>query len=346
MELKIYSPQERDFVQAITWNNEEIKAEVAEKVQHYKSLVYTETEIKAAKADRATLNKFVTALENKRKEVKKQCMAPYEQFEAQIKEIIAIVNEPIQLIDTQIKNFEEKKKAEKLAAIQTFFDGLDKPFDGLTLEQIFNQKWLNASASFKTVCAEIDDILQQIAVNLDTLAKLPDFAFESIEVYKDTLDINKAIQEGQRLADIQRRKAEAERAAQAAREQQEKQAAAQQPETVTGPDDEQGFTGCNTGTAPQRQVLAFKARLTVRQAISLKNFFKANNIEFAPIVFDTEKVTEILTSYFNSVYCDTCAYDSPYGQPECDECHRKAMNWALSEASAAQVAEMIKENCF
>ena len=115
MELKIYSPQERDFVQVITWNNEEIKAEVAEKVQHYKSLVYTETEIKAAKADRATLNKFVTALENKRKEVKKQCMAPYEQFEAQIKEIIAIVNEHIQLIDTQIKDFEEKKKAEKLA---------------------------------------------------------------------------------------------------------------------------------------------------------------------------------------------------------------------------------------
>lgn len=25
---------------------------------------------------------------------------------------------------------------------------------------------------------------------------------------------------------------------------------------------------------------------------------------------------------------------------------REAMNWALSEASAAQVAEMIKENCF
>ena len=128
--------------------------------------------------------------------------------------------------------------------------------------------------------------------------------------------------------------------------QQEKQAAAQQPETVTGPDDEQGFTGCNPGTAPQRQGLAFKACLTVRQAIALKNFFKANNIEFAPIVFDTEKATEILTSYFNCVYCGTCAYDSPYGQPECDECHRKAMNWALSEASAAQVAEMIKENCF
>ena len=345
MELKIYSPQERDFVQAITWNNEEIKAEVAEKVQHYKSLVYTEAEIKAAKADRATLNKFATALENKRKEVKKQCMSPYEQFETQIKEIIAIVNEPIQLIDTQIKDFEEKKKAEKLASIQDYFDRQEKLFD-VDFEKIFNQKWLNASASLKTVCAEIDGILQQIAVNLATLAKLPDFSFESIEVYKDTLDINKAIQEGQRLADIQRRKAEAERAARAAKEQQEKQVAVQHPETVTGLYDEQSVTGCNPGTAPQRQVLAFKARLTVRQAIALKNFFKADNIEFAPIVFDTEKATEILTSYFNCVYCGTCAYDSPYGQPECDECHRKAMNWALSEASAAKVAEMIKENCF
>ena len=58
MELKIYehNPQEE-----IKWNNEELKAEIAEKVKDYKNLVYTDNQIKDAKADRARLNKLVKA---------------------------------------------------------------------------------------------------------------------------------------------------------------------------------------------------------------------------------------------------------------------------------------------
>ena len=46
----------------IRWNNEELKAEIAEKMQEYKSLAFTEETIKEAKADRAKLNKLRTAL--------------------------------------------------------------------------------------------------------------------------------------------------------------------------------------------------------------------------------------------------------------------------------------------
>ena len=45
------------------------------------NLVYTADQIKDAKKDRAKLNKFVTALEDKRKEIKKQVMQPYTAFE-------------------------------------------------------------------------------------------------------------------------------------------------------------------------------------------------------------------------------------------------------------------------
>lgn len=114
MELKIYSPTEDGFIKAIEWNNEEIKREVADRVAHYKGLVYTDAQIPEAKKDHANLRKFAEALETKRKEVKKQCLAPYELFEKQVKEIVAIVNEPIALIDTQIKEYEQMKKDEKL----------------------------------------------------------------------------------------------------------------------------------------------------------------------------------------------------------------------------------------
>ena len=85
MELKIYSPTEEGFLKSIEWNHEEIKREVAERVRYYKNLAYTDDQIADAKKDRATLNKFVQELEATRKAVKKQCLAPYEDFEKKIK---------------------------------------------------------------------------------------------------------------------------------------------------------------------------------------------------------------------------------------------------------------------
>ena len=80
MELKIYNPSEDGFIKPIEWNYEELKAELSQKLEQYKGLVYTEDQIKEAKADRAKLNALATAIDGKRKELKKQCLQPYEQF--------------------------------------------------------------------------------------------------------------------------------------------------------------------------------------------------------------------------------------------------------------------------
>lgn len=74
MELKIISPQENGFVEEIKWNNEELKAEIAAKMEDYRGLVFTEENISDAKKDRANLNKLKSAFEDERKRVKKLCM--------------------------------------------------------------------------------------------------------------------------------------------------------------------------------------------------------------------------------------------------------------------------------
>lgn len=51
-------------------------------------------------------------------------------------------------------------------------------------------------------------------------------------------------------------------------------------------------------------------------------------------------VTNILLDKFDTVYCDTCKYDD---DSHCDDCHRKYMNWSLSEAEAKILAEKIYE---
>ena len=45
-------------------------------------------------------------------------MQPYEEFEKQIKELVVIVDEPVKLINQQVKAYEDKKKADKLEKIK------------------------------------------------------------------------------------------------------------------------------------------------------------------------------------------------------------------------------------
>ncbi|WP_195370890.1 DUF1351 domain-containing protein [Coprococcus comes] len=92
MELRITNPQENWLTEQILWNNEELKAAIAEKVKDYKTIAYTEDSLKDMKADRADLNKLKKAFEDERKRVKKICMEPYTKFEQQVKEITAVVD--------------------------------------------------------------------------------------------------------------------------------------------------------------------------------------------------------------------------------------------------------------
>lgn len=208
MELKIMSPQEGGFVKEITWNNEELKAEIAEKMQEYKTLAFTEETIKEAKADRAKLNKLRTGFEEERKRIKKLCVAPYEKFEQQVKEVVALIDEPIKLIDRQIKEVEEQKKIRKRKEIEELFAGIGfQQF--VSLDDIFDEKWLNASVPMSRIEEQMKDRMYQIGEAVATIHNLPEFSFEAMETYKKTLDLTKAIQEGKRLSDMQKRKAAA-----------------------------------------------------------------------------------------------------------------------------------------
>ena len=87
----------------IDFNFEELKGQLAESLALYTGLVVTEDGIKGAKEDRAKLNKLREAMENKRKEVKRECMAPYTDFEAKVKELVGLIDQPIAAIDAQLK---------------------------------------------------------------------------------------------------------------------------------------------------------------------------------------------------------------------------------------------------
>lgn len=272
MELIVKTPT---FPEVISFNYEELKQEITNKTSHYVNLVYTEDQIQEAKKDAAALRKFTKAMSDERIKIKKECLKPYEDFEAKIKELDAIVSTAICNIDVQIKGFEEQKKAEKQAEIESYF-GNTNSFDWLKLEQIFNDKWLNASVNMKTVCAEIDARLEQIAKDLETLSNLPEFSFEAIEEYKQSLDINKAITEGKRLVDIQKKKAE---------EQQKMNDALEKVKTTaeTVAEDIAKTVEAMTDAHLKKGWISFKALLSTEDALALKQFFNDRNIIFEKI---------------------------------------------------------------
>ncbi len=194
MELRV---NEVAIPERIDFNYEELKAELSSKVSFYETLVYTDDQIKDAKADRVKLRKLKDALNSERIRREREYMQPFNVFKAQINEIIGIIDKPIAVIDEQVKAFDEKRKAEKQKAIEELFATIGFQ-NFVTLEKIWDPKWLNASTSMKSIEDQMRSKMYEIGNGVLTLSQLPEFGFEATEVFKDTLDINKAISEAMR----------------------------------------------------------------------------------------------------------------------------------------------------
>ena len=300
MEIKI---EEYQLPDQIRFNYESLKAELIEKVQIYETMVYDDDQIKEAKADKAKLNKLKKALNDERIKREKEYMIPFNAFKAQINEIISIIDKPVLVIDRQVKEYEEKQKAEKRIQIGAYYtDETDHP-DWLNLPAIFDEKWLNASVSLKSVKDQIDERLEKIRSDIATIESLQEFSFEAMTEYKRTLDISRAIAEGQRLVNIQKQKEEeARRKAELleAQKKAEEEAAAKLREVeeksreveenlqnrIDPEADEILKEALESASAKEGEWISFRALLTVAQALELKEFFALRNIEFEPIKED------------------------------------------------------------
>lgn len=271
MELQI---KEFTTPDPIAFNFAEVRDWIAERSKDYASVVYGDEDIKQAKEDRANLNRLKKALNDRRIEIEKEYMKPFLEFKNAIAELIRMIDEPAQLIDARIKEYEERKKEEKKAAIEELFADMEEKPEWLELRQIWNQRWLNATTSMKSIEEEIAGTLLRISQDLQTLGSLQEFGFEAMEEYKRTLDINRAVAEGQRLADIQRRKME-KLEEERRREQEAAQRAAEAEPEPDYSQDEVVYPKMD-----ERTWVTFRAYLTTEDAIALKEFFTKRGVVF------------------------------------------------------------------
>lgn len=311
MEIRM---NEMQLPEKIDFNYEELKQELTEKVSMYETMIYTDDQIKEAKADKANLNKLKKALNDERIRREKEYMQPFNDFKAKINEIINIIDKPVAVIDRQVKEYEEKQKQDKMQKIKEFFEKCN--FQDIRFEQIFESKWLNTSVSMKSIEEAICAKGEQIAMDMKILADLPEFSFEAMETYKTTLDVRTALAEANRLTEMAKRKAEQERlAAEAEAKKQEEQLPGQMEfhdaesfERCVNPQmDALPFDANRSGNSvanptiamPQKELtedfdnfipdfakklekkwIVLKANITANDEEALKQFLRARNIEF------------------------------------------------------------------
>ena len=171
----------------------ELSLEVEQKVENAKSLVCTEENVTTIKQIRASLNKEFKEVENQRKIVKEQILAPYMQFEEIYKMYISDkyksadndLKEKIDSTENELKNIKEQE-------IKDYFEEYKKAnnIDFVT----YSQARINVtlSASRKSLKEQAKQFIDKIVDDLK-LIDTQEHKTEILVEYKQSLNVSQAI---------------------------------------------------------------------------------------------------------------------------------------------------------
>lgn len=171
----------------------QLSEDIDKKVENAKGLVCTEENKQAIKQIRTTMNKEFEELENQRKKVKEEILAPYMKFEEVYKQC---VSDKYKSADIELKNkigsieAEQKKKLEDEA--RRYFEEYktSKNIDFITFERMGLKVGLsdNPTKLKKQITTYIDQILDDL-----NLIETQEHKTEILIEYKQTLNISQAI---------------------------------------------------------------------------------------------------------------------------------------------------------
>lgn len=175
----------------IDFNFEDLKDALTAELELYKNLVFTEDTKADAKKTVAELRKLKKQISDKRIEVKKLYMQPYTDFEAKVKELDKLINEPIAYISEQIDVFEQKRIEEKRELINKIYLELVSEREDIAgyaeLNRVYDSKWENASTSKKTIQEAIISYLDSVDNDIAAIKSMEsEYETKALMRYKET----------------------------------------------------------------------------------------------------------------------------------------------------------------
>lgn len=275
MQVEIYRPTEGQFIQAVEFNYPELKSQLTAALEKYKGLVFTDDQMAHAKKQRAELNNFKRNLENERIRIKKQLLDPYTDFELKIKELVSMVDAANAGIDAQIKAYDAQMRDKKRQEIVEAYEGIvpDDFRQIMPLEKIWDGKWANVTTSLKSISTAIQNRFDGCLMDMDALKEMNSPYLDQIKAfYLRTLDLGKAITEGQRL----------ENEAAKMREYEKTQQEIQSKLLQSQPQKSQEIPNITPETEELMEI-SFRMFITERQRAQLVKWIRDNNIRVEKI---------------------------------------------------------------
>ncbi len=262
-----------ELPKAILANFEEVKSFIEERTENDRFAVVTEDNLSQAKQRCALLNKQIDNIEKQRKEVKKQWNRPYLDFEIKCKQLVDILKEAKDNQWQQILDMENKDKKQKEEEYKSYY--IQKATEAKTIEyrdwaQIFNTAWVNKNKRLDEVLNEIDLIVEQTAMEVQTIMDLEsEFEVELLRVYKNGASLTQVLAVNKDL-----------KAQKQAVETQKQESRVNTQENKKQPS-ELKFESQNIQT--ELITIEFRVEGTAKQLENLKTFMLSENIRFGKI---------------------------------------------------------------
>lgn len=284
-DLAVLNPQH------IETNFETVDAYLTEAMEPYTQMVVTEDSIGDAKKTLAQLRKLKDGINAQKIAVKREWMKPYTEYEDKAKQLMSRVEAGISNIDVQVKDYDSRRKEQKLQELKDYFDQEASRYqveEYLDWNLIRNPKWANASFSVEDAENEIIGIITKTAGDVDYITGMESaFTAAMLNEYRRSRDLRAALSVEACLKAIQEaeERKKAERLAETFREtQDESDGDVANMEPVPAPT-AQFIRPIEEDEPPKPKLydLAFKVKVTMQQAHALKAFFAEQGIEYHKI---------------------------------------------------------------
>ncbi len=278
LELIVPEGFEAQLPKEIPCNIEEIiKALDEEILPKYLSRVYTDDQLSEARADHATLKKWIDAVDAARKQYEKIYTKPFTEFKGKIKLATDRVQIAIGKVNEQIAAIEGKTKSRNREFCVAYFENVVGDLKYIiTYEQIEDAKWYNLSVKDTERKKAIDEKLTRIWKDLALIDNLSveDENMELVRVfYLRNFDLSGAVAAVNEINDDKDRISavlRSNRSVETNREQGRAETRAE-GETALKPNDEAIFT------------IRFEVDGTEEEFKALAQFLKENGIEYKAI---------------------------------------------------------------
>lgn len=181
----------------LTSNAKEYKAAIEKELETFSIEKYLNNP-DAAKSDKAYLNKLKEEVADKRKKATSLWNSPLAEFETEMKTLEKTINEASNQLKQIVDQAVQKEKDDKRAEIEEIWNTIN--YDVVTLDKVFNPKWLNKTCKIKEITEELVAIVDKIKTELQTLNSMDDEDKTILQsFYLDCLDLNATLQKGNQL---------------------------------------------------------------------------------------------------------------------------------------------------